>query len=199
MSGPFKLAAVVIAAGVLAFGAQAQNQQQKNQPRPQGQLAPVQRRPGIHVGDWIRKNAGKPFDQQKRSLESDPDYKKASPEQQQHYQQMLQHFNSLSPDKQQHILQRIDKFEHMTPQQRAQARALSDRIRMLPEERRFAVRQQIRSMAGMPPEQRQKIFVSDQYNQQFSTEERDLVQRGLDLRDQAGLAQGPDESAPPDR
>jgi Protein of unknown function (DUF3106) len=200
MSGPFKFATLLAVAGLLALGAQAQNQE-KNQPSSN---APV--RAGgqgsnnaqhSHVGDWLRLNRGKSFDQQKQSLENDPEFKKLPADRQQRLQQRLLHFNSLPPEKQDRILKNMDKLEHMSPQQRAQARAMWDRMRLLPQERRGLVRQQIHSMDSLNPDQRQKVFASDQYIQQFSPEERDLVQRGLELHDQIGFGAGPDENESP--
>jgi len=197
MAGPFKIPVMLLAIGVFALGGLAQNQPQNQQQRPrrfQVQIGNGQRPgDGPRMGDWLRRNRGKSFDQQKQSLENDPDYKKLPPERQEQLKQRLQNFNNLPPQQQERILSRINKFEHMSPQQRAQARALGDRMRMLPEERRGAVRQQIHALAGMAPEQRQKFMNSDFYNHEYSPEERDIIQRGLELND-AAPAPGPEEN-----
>jgi len=201
MSGPFKISSMLLAIGVLALCTHAQEQKQdRKNPGFKVQMGNGQngqRRPGPHMGDWLRLNRGKSFDQQKQSLQNDPDFKKLPPERQQQLQQRLQNFNNLPPDQQQRILQRIDKFEHMTPQQRAQARTLWDRMRMLPEERRGQVRQQIHSLAGLNPEQRQRVMSSDQFNRQFNPDERDIIERSLDLTDQRGGAPGQEENEAP--
>ncbi|MGZ4788453.1 MAG: DUF3106 domain-containing protein [Terriglobales bacterium] len=186
MAGPFKIPVMLLATGMFALGAYGQGHAQK----PQQQRPPrIQVDVGGHnvsrprMGDWLRLNRGKSFDQQKKSLESDPDFKNLPPERQERLKQRLQNFNNLPPDQQDRILARIDKFEHMTPQQRAQARALWDRMRLLPEERRGMVRQQIHSLAGQSPDQRQKTLTSDQFGKQFTPDERDIIQRGLELSD----------------
>jgi hypothetical protein len=193
MSGPFKISALMLA---LCFAFVSVEGQQQKQSRNSGGLR-VQGPGGQqhpHMGDWLRLNRGKSFDQQQKSLESDPDFKKLPPERQERLKQRLQNFNNLPPDQQQRILQRIDKFEHMTPQQRAQARALWDRMRLFPQERRGLVRQQIHAFAAMPPDQRQRAMNTDEYKAQFNSDERDVIQRSLELTDGGDGAPGRDES-----
>jgi len=195
MTGPFKISVMLLALGASALLGAAQNQPQKPQPKPPRVQVQVGgqnvRRP--HLGDWLRLNRGKSFDQQKKSLESDPDYQKLPPERQEKLKQRLQNFNNLPPDQQERILQRLDKFRHLSPQQRAQARALWDRMRLLPDERRTAVRQQIHTLSGQNADQRQKTMASEQYARQFSPEERDIIQRGVELNDVAPST-GPEDN-----
>jgi hypothetical protein len=199
MSGPFKISMFLLGAVcLLVVAAQAQGQPKKQNRNNGGFRVEVgpndQRR--AHMGDWLRQNRGKSFDQQKKSLENDPEFKKLAPERQEQLRQRLQNFNNLSPEQQQRILQRIDKFEHMTPQQRAQARALWDRMRLFPEERRGLVRQQIHSLASMSPEQRQRTMNSDDFTNEFSADERDVIGRSLQLTDSGASASGAEENAP---
>lgn len=186
MSGPFKIAGMCLVMGAVTVGASvpAHALPQQNQHRQSQSGGNGQRVQGPHMGDWLRSNQGKSFAQQKKALENDPDFKKLPPERQQELQQRLEKFNSLPPDQQQRILERIDKFNRMTPQQKAQARALLDRMRALPEERRELVRQQIHALVGMNPGQRQHFMSSDQFNQQYTPDEREMMTRALELNDQ---------------
>src|SRR5215470_9625923 len=84
---------------------------QNNQPPAQGQ--------GHHAGQWLRQYQGVPFDQQKKALENDPNYRKLAPERQQQLQNRLQRFNSLPPERQQRVLNRMEIWEHLTPEQKA--------------------------------------------------------------------------------
>lgn len=187
MLGPLKLAGMWLVTGALTLAAwtpahaRPQNQQQHRQ----AQSAPNgQRGQAPHMGDWLRSNQGKSFAQQKQSLENDPDFKKLPPERQQQLQQRLQKFNSLPPEQQQKIIDRIDKFNRMTPQQKAQARALLDRMRTLPEERRNLIRQQIHALVGMNSNQRQQFMSSDQFSRQYTPDEREMMDRALELNAQ---------------
>ncbi len=56
-------------------------------PRPQQNQAPTQ---GHHAGQWLRRYQGVPFDQQKKALETDPNFRKLAPERQERLQQRLQ-------------------------------------------------------------------------------------------------------------
>src|SRR4051812_22490570 len=98
MSGPFKIPAMLLAVGVFASAyafAQKNPPQQQRPPRIQVQVGGQHQ--GPHMGDWLRLNRSKSFDQQKKSLESDPDFKKLPPERQEKLKQRLQNFNSLPP------------------------------------------------------------------------------------------------------
>jgi hypothetical protein len=190
MSGPFKNSMAVLATGVFLVSVQApahaQNKVPTNPVRVQGGNHRGEGKigRGPHLGDWLRMNRGKPLDQQKKLLESDPDFKKLPPERQEELKQRLQKFNNLQPAKQDLILQRLDKLNRMTPQQRAMARALVDRMRLLSQERRVAVRQFFHALTLMTPDQRQKALTSDDFNTKFNPEERDIIHRGLELSDQ---------------
>jgi len=185
MSGPFKITVLLLALGVFTLGAStagAQQNERRNNGRPPANAQNGQRR--ARTGDWLRTNRGKSFDQQKRELENDPDYKNLTPEGQQRVQQQLQRFHDLPPAQQDRLLHRLDTFNRMSPQQRAQARALWDRMRLLPEERRMAIRQYFHSLVGMNHDQRQKALTSPQFSNQFNPDEREIIQRGLELNDQ---------------
>ena len=199
MSGPFKISLMLLALGVFTLGtatssyAQGQGERRNGGAKVQnggGQNGP---RAGSRMGNWLRQYHGKSFDQQKQSLENDPDFKKLPPERQEQLRQRLQNFNNLPPAQQERVIQRLDKLNRMSPEQRAQARALWDRMRLLPEERRTAVRQFFHSLVGMNHEQRQRMLGSPQFNSNFSPDERDIIQRGLELNDENNSG-GPNET-----
>jgi hypothetical protein len=190
MSGPFKNSVWWLAAGVLLLGFapsasawQGQNQRRNNQ-EAKAQAGEGPHFHGPRMGNWLRENRGKSFDQQRQSLENDPDFKKLPPDRQEQLRQRLQNFNSLPPEQQERVLQRFDKLNRMSPQQRAQARALLDRMRLLPAERRDAIRRYFHSLVGMTREQRLHVLGSPQFNNQFNPDEREIIQRGLELNDE---------------
>src|SRR3954468_116255 len=158
-----------------------------------------QHRPGPHFGDWLRKNLNTPPAQQQKALENDPKFQKLPPERQERLKQRLQEFNALPTDQQQKILERMEKWEHMTPEQHQQARALFDRMRPMPDERRNAIRQQMHAFSTMSLDQRQKFMNSDQYKKEFSSDERDVMQQWLMLRDKNTESASPSLDDPPQR
>jgi hypothetical protein len=190
MSGPFKNSVLLLATGVLMLGmqpqahAQGQNDRRSNGGGARSQAGNGQRFRGPRMGTWLRENRGKSFDQQRQSLENDPDYKNLPPQRQEELKQRLQKFNSLPPEQQEKLLHRFDTLNHMSPQQRAQARALLDRMRVLPPERRAAIRQYFHNLVTMNRDQRQHVLGSSQFSNQFNPDERDIIQRGLELNDE---------------
>src|SRR5215475_2701031 len=83
---------------------QSRPNNQNNQNRPNNQSVPrppqnnqptgQRQGQGHHAGQWLRQYQGVPFDQQKKALENDPNYRRLAPERQQRLQDRLQHFNS---------------------------------------------------------------------------------------------------------
>ena len=79
-----------------------------------------ERRSGQHAGAWLREHKNLSPDQQQRSLESDPQFRKLPPERQEQLRKRLQHFSTLPPQQQDRILNRMDAWEHLTLEQRQQ-------------------------------------------------------------------------------
>src|SRR5215472_15776869 len=93
-----------------------QNRPQQSQPQyaPRTYSPPAQ---GHHSGQWLNQHREQPLDQQKRTLENDPQFRRLPQEKQQKLEQRLQRFDSLPPDRQQQVLRRMETWEHLTPQQ----------------------------------------------------------------------------------
>ncbi len=72
---------------------------------------------GHHSGQWLRQYGDVPADQQRRALQSDPQFRRLPPQRQQQLQQRLQDFSRRPPEQQQRILNRMETWEHLTPQQ----------------------------------------------------------------------------------
>ena len=136
--GPGKLACVLAAALVLApacvqaqvpvWRARQQMRQERRQERAQQQerqkqqqearaAQGAQNQPG-HAGDWLRRYKDLPPDQQRRSLENDPQFKKLPPPRQAELLRRLQRFSSLPPQRQEQILNRMETWEHLTVDQK---------------------------------------------------------------------------------
>jgi Protein of unknown function (DUF3106) len=132
------------------------------------------RRPG-HAGEWLRQYKDLPPDQQQQALENDPQFRNLPPERQQKLRERLQHFSSLPSDRQQRILDRMETWEHLTPQQKQQAQQLFSQLKDLPPDRRQKVQSAIDSLRNMSPEQRQQAIDSNRFKNQFSPQERGLL------------------------
>jgi Protein of unknown function (DUF3106) len=134
--------------------------------------------PGPHRGDWLRKYGNLPPTQQEQQLKQDPGFNKLPPDKQNQLLDRLRNFNSQPPEKKAQILDRMETFEHMTPQQQANARSLFQQYHNLPEDQRAKVSQAYRRLRGMPPDARNQVLNSDEFRNNFSDEQRELL-RGM--------------------
>jgi hypothetical protein len=151
-----------------------QNRPNNNQSVPRPPQLNQQPSQGHHAGQWLRQYQGVPFDQQKKALNNDPNFRKLPPERQERLQQRLQRFNNLPPDRQQRVLNRMETWEHLTPQQKTEARQVYSGIRSLPPERRQAMQNAINALRAMPPDARQRAIESGRFSQ-FSPQEREML------------------------
>jgi hypothetical protein len=69
----------------------------------------------------------------------------------------------------------------MTPQQQQQARNLFSQYRNLPEDQRGKVSQAYRRLRGMPPSARNELLNSDEFRNNYTPEQRDLLRGMTDL------------------
>ena len=148
---------------------------------PQQQPAYHLNGPGPHRGDWLRRYGSLPPSQQERQLQNDPGYRSLPPQRQQQLMNRLREFNSRPPEQRQQILNRMETFEHMTPQQQQQARNLFNQYRALPEDQRNKVSQAYRRLRGMPPAARNDLLNSDEFKNNYTPEQRDLLRGMTDL------------------
>jgi hypothetical protein len=75
----------------------------------------------------------------------------------------------------------METFEHMTPEQQATARNLFQRYQNLPEDQRNKLSQAYRRLRGMPPDARNQLLNSDEFRNNFSEEQRELLRGMTDL------------------
>jgi Protein of unknown function (DUF3106) len=137
--------------------------------------------PGPHRGDWLRKYSNLPPSEQEQQLKQEPAFRNLPPQQQNQLVDRLRKFNSQPPEKKQQILNRMETFEHLTPEQQANARSLFQRYHNLPEDQRAKVSQAYRRLRGMPPEARNQLMNSDEFRNDYSEEQRDLLRGMTDL------------------
>ena len=134
--------------------------------------------PGPHRGDWLRKYGNLPPSEQEQQLKQDPSFRSLSPEKQNQLLERLHNFNSQPPEKKAQILDRMETYEHMTPAQQANARSLFQQYHNLPEDQRAKVSQAYRRLRGMPPEAQNQLLNSDEFRNNYSDGQRELL-RGM--------------------
>ncbi|MGA3195097.1 MAG: DUF3106 domain-containing protein [Terriglobales bacterium] len=156
------------------------NRPAANRPANRGNEAHPPNQPG-HAGAWLRRYKDLPAAQQRRALESDPQFRRLPPQQQRQLQNRLQHFSSLPPQQQERMLGRMETWEHLTPGQKQQAHQLFQQFRQLPPQRRQAVNSAIRGMRDLNPAQRDRLINSEQYRREFSPQERGMLESAAHL------------------
>lgn len=150
-----------------------QQQQQPNQQRPFDRF--ILHGPGPHASDWLRNHENLSPDEQKKSLEADPQFQRLTPDAQQQLLERLNHFNSLPPQQRDRIMQRMELLEHLSPQDRDKARTLFRNYRQLPSARQSQLNFALRDLRSMTPDERMKALDSSEYRARFSDQERDLL------------------------
>ncbi len=189
------VALAISTAGVAPSLAQARRQQSRQSvPRPpasrpsqpesrppqtytEPRMPPMQ---GHHSGQWLRRYGDVPAEQQRRALQSDPQFRRLPPQRQQQLEQRLQDFSRRSPEQQQRVLTRMETWEHLTPQQKQTVRQLHSEMRQLPPERQQAVRNAIQALRAMPPDARRRAIQSGRFSQ-YSPQERELLNGATEL------------------
>ena len=137
--------------------------------------------PGPHRGDWLRKYGNLPPTEQEQQLKQDPGFRNLSPDRQNQLLDRLRNFNNQPPEKKAQILDRMETYEHMTPEQQANARNLFQQYHNLPEDQRSKVAQAYRRLRGMPPEARNQAMNSEEFRNNFTDEQRELLRGMTDL------------------
>ena len=137
--------------------------------------------PGPHRGDWLRKYGNLPPSQQEQQLKQEPAFRNLPPEKQDQLLNRLRNFNNQPPEKKQQILNRMETFEHLTPAQQETARNLFQRYHNLPDDQRSKVSQAYRRLRGMPPSARNELMNSEEFRNDYTPEQRDLLRGMTDL------------------
>jgi len=134
--------------------------------------------PGPHKGDWLRQYGELPPAEQEKKLQSDPVFRSLTPEKQQSLMNRLKSFNSLPPLKKQQVLNHMETYEHLSPEQQKQADSLYQRYRALPADQQSQVSLEYKKLRKLSPDQRAQIFNSDEFQNNFNDEQRNLL-RGM--------------------
>jgi len=150
-------------------------------PRPPAPRAQGKTQPRGHAGDWLRRYKDMPPAEQERQLQSDPAFRRLSPERQQQLRERLQHFSDLPPQQQLRVLNRMETWEHLTPEQKEHARNLFSQMKQLPPDRQRMVTAAVRDLRAMPSEQREQVINSDRFKGMFSDQERQMMSEATRL------------------
>jgi hypothetical protein len=123
-----------------------------------------------------------PPEERERVLENNRRFRQLSPAQQALLLKRLQQFQKLSPEQRELMEQRLAIFNNLAPRQQAKARRLYENVwSKLTAERRRALLDEFRRLRALDPTERERRLASDDFQGQFSGEERALLQQLIDL------------------
>jgi len=147
---------------------------------------------GRKMGDWLQAHKDLPPDQQMKALESDPFFKRLSPQRQNELRERLKRFNSLPPEKRDQALQRMEFLSKLSSPQREELRKASAQLKSLPPDRQVAVHKAVRHLRQMPPDERKQVLGSDRFKSTFSDQEQKLIGQLAEMNlPEGGSAQNP--------
>lgn len=128
-----------------------------------------------HLAQWFRQHQNMPLDAQERALRNEPGFNRLSPATQQRLFNRLQQLDAMPPAQRARTLERVEALERLSPEQRQQVRNVMQQVGQMPVTRQRMVRKAIRDLSQLPPEQRHAILNSQQFKDQFSGQERQML------------------------
>ncbi|HWP83590.1 MAG TPA: DUF3106 domain-containing protein [Terriglobia bacterium] len=121
-------------------------------------------------------------EQRERILENNRRFQQLPPERQELLRERLRQLRDLPPEQRELVEQRFAIFSNLTPEQQEKARVIyRDRWSKLPPERRRALMQEFRYLRRLDPGQRKNRLESREFQEQFSSEERDVLAQLISL------------------
>jgi hypothetical protein len=117
-----------------------------------------------------------PPEEQDRALANDQQFQSLRPGRQERIRENLRRWNALSPDQKDLIRQRQELFASLSPAQRGQARAVYPEWRRLEPTRQVAVLVAFHQLRSLPPGERENYLSGPEVQQQFSPQERRVLE-----------------------
>ena len=153
--------------------------------------------PPNRLGTWLETHKNLPPEQQLKSLESDPSFKKLAPEKQSALRDRLSEFNALPPEQRQRVLQRMNFIAGLSPDQRKQLRDANQQLQALPQDRKVMVHTALRHLRKMDPQQRQETMQSEQFRSTFSDQEQGILKQLSAINPAQESGTTPNQTTPP--
>ena len=83
--------------------------------------------------------------------------------------------SNLPPERRQQVEQQLERLQNMRPEVRDELDRRFEKLQSFPPARQRAVRQEVQSLRGMPFEDRRARLNSEEFRQQYSSDEQDLI------------------------
>lgn len=148
------------------------------------------------LGAWLRAHKDLPLDQQEKLLESNPNFKRRSPQVQAQLKKQLEWFNGLPAQQKEKALRNMEYWEKLTPDQHKQIKDAHQHMETLPAERRVMVRKELHTLRRMPQAAREQRLQSDEFKSTFSDQEQSILRNLAEINPPAQTP-APSENATP--
>ena len=117
-----------------------------------------------------------PAAEREKVLENNRRFQQLPPERQEQLRERLRELQELTPEQRELVEQRFAIFNNLTPKQQEKARKIYEqRWRRMPPERRRALLQEYRRLRALDAAERQQRPDSAELQDQFSSDERDVL------------------------
>jgi len=147
--------------------------------------------PPNRLGDWLQSHKDLPADQQEKALESDPKFKKLTPDRQAALKERLRKFNALPPEQRQRALRRMNYMARLSQEQRQQLRDANRTLETLPQDRKVMVHTALRHLSKMDSQQRTETIQSERFRSTFSDQEQSIIKQLSAINPQIGASAAP--------
>lgn len=103
------------------------------------------------------------------------------PERRAQIERQLEDYRNLSPEERRQLHSRYESFNQLPPEQQNRARRLYRQFNQMPADRRPELRREFEKLRALPESERQARFSSEEFQQRFNVEERELLRSLSDL------------------
>lgn len=128
-----------------------------------------------HLGEWLQRHEALSPEDQEKAFATEPGFDQLPQETRQRLLNRLRQISRMPPRQRQRTVDRIEALERLTPQRREQVRASFQDFRTLAEDRQRIVKKAFRDLREYPPEQREAMMGSSQFQGRFTAQERRIL------------------------
>lgn len=147
-----------------------------NVPRPvyRGYPRPINPPPG-HLQSWLDAHRNLPVQRQEQLLRGDPSFQRLLPAEQQRVLQQLRDVDALTEQQRERRLARAENLERLSPEERMRVNRSAREWAGLPPQRQAMMKDAFHALRAVPLDQRAIVLNSQRYRDQFTAQERGIL------------------------
>jgi Protein of unknown function (DUF3106) len=144
-------------------------------PRPNYKAYPPNSAPSGHLGSWLNERRNVPVQDREKMLRSDPAFNRLPQGQQQRLMQQFNNVNKMPDPQRERRLARAENLERLPAEDRMHINRSAREWTTLPQDRQAMMKNAFRDLRSVPPDQRQTVLNSSRYQNQFTSQERGIL------------------------